>query len=59
MKLHPAINMAYIAKRIGVSKQFLSQVKSGIRPMPDDKQQKLNEVLREIVVAIESNEENE
>lgn len=48
MKLHPALNRSWLASAIGVSRSFLHQVESGKRPMPKDKQEKLNEVLREI-----------
>jgi DNA-binding XRE family transcriptional regulator len=48
MKLHPALNRAWIASHIGVSKQFISRIENGHAKMPLDKQIKLNEVLREI-----------
>lgn len=48
MTLHPAINRSYIAKRLGISRSFLHQIEHGQRPIPKDKQTKLDEILAEI-----------
>jgi predicted transcriptional regulator len=48
MKLHESINRSYIARELGVSKQFIWKVENGLAKMPSEKQKKLNEVLREI-----------